>query len=83
MARSEVFFRADWQDAMIHDLSLSGFVLADTRDGSGLAQFDADYILSRTWQVGGLVDLTFGGRRSDYGSIPEIANALLRVSHYF
>ena len=83
VTRSEVFLRADWEDAMIHDLSLNGFVLADTRDGSGLAQLDADYLLSRTWQVGGLVDFTFGGRRSDYGSIPEAANALIRVSHYF
>ncbi|MEJ0026381.1 MAG: hypothetical protein WDN01_10165 [Rhizomicrobium sp.] len=83
VARSSVFFRAAWADAFVHDLGLTGFILADTRDGSGLAQFDADYVLSRTWQVGGLVDATFGGRRSDYGSIPEAANALIRISHYF
>ncbi len=83
VARSEIFLRADWEDAMVHDLSLNGFVLADTHDGSGLAQLDADYLLSRAWQVGGLVDLTFGGRRTDYGSIPQAANALIRVSHYF
>jgi len=83
VARSEVFLRADWQDAIVHDLSVTGFILADTRDGSGLAQLDADYILSRSWEVGGLVDLTFGARRSDFGSIPEADNVLLRVSHYF
>ena len=83
VARSSIFLRADWEDAVVRDLSLTGFVLADTRDGSGLAQFSADYVLSRTWQVGGLVDVTFGGRRSDYGSIPEAANVLVRVSRYF
>jgi len=83
VARSEIFLRADWEDAFVHDLSLNGFVLADARDGSGLAQLNADYLLSRTWQIGGLIDLPFGGRRTDYGSIPEAANALIRVSHYF
>ena len=83
VARNGVFLRAAWDDAIVHDLSLNGFVLADARDGSGLAQLDADYILSRTWQIGGLVDLTFGARRSDFGSIPEAANFMVRVSHYF
>ncbi len=83
VARSSMFFRADWEDAIVHDLSLTGFVQADTRDGSGIAQLSADYSVSDSWSVGGLVDVTFGGRRSDLGSIPQASSVLVRVSRYF
>ncbi|MEI9995263.1 MAG: hypothetical protein WDM91_11765 [Rhizomicrobium sp.] len=83
LARGGVFFRAAWQDAFVRDLALSGFVQADTRDGSGIAQIGADYYASRSWTLGGLVDVTFGTRRSDFGSLPEAANALVKVSRYF
>ncbi|HEY4941228.1 MAG TPA: hypothetical protein VII56_07350 [Rhizomicrobium sp.] len=82
LSRSSLFFRASWQDAFVHDLALSAFVDADTRGGSGIAQLSADYYASRDWTIGGLVDATFGGRRSDFGSLPESTNVLVKVSHY-
>lgn len=83
VTRSNVFFRADWEDALVHDLSVTGFVQADTRDGSAIVQLSANYDLSDAWTVGGLVDVTFGGARSDLGSIPQAASALIRVSRDF
>ncbi len=82
IARSSIFFRASWQDAFVHDLTLSAFTDADTRDGSGLAQIAADYYLSRDWTVGGLVDANFGARRSDFGSLPQSTGVLVKVSRY-
>jgi hypothetical protein len=82
LARSSVFFRASRQDAFVHDLALSAFVEADTRDGSGLAQIAADYYLSRDWTVGGLIDANFGARRSDFGSLPQSTSVLVKVSRY-
>jgi hypothetical protein len=82
LARGSVFVRTSWQDALVHDLALSAFVDADTRDGSGIAQMAADYYLSRDWTVGGLIDANFGARRSDFGSLPESTSVLVKVSRY-
>jgi len=82
MARSSVFLRASWQDAFVHDLALSAFVNADTRDGSGIAQVTADYYLSRDWTAGALIDTNFGTRRSDFGSLPQSTSVLVKISHY-
>jgi hypothetical protein len=83
VARSSLFFRAAWQDAFVRDLALSFFVDADLRDASGLAQFSADYDLSRDWTAGALVDVNFGGAHSDFGSLPGAASVLVRLSRYF
>jgi hypothetical protein len=83
MARNSIFLRADWQDAFVRDLALTGFVDTDLHDGSGLAQFTADYYLSPTWTVGGLADIYFGKPRTDFGSLPQNAKFLLKVSRYF
>ncbi len=82
LARNSLFLRASWQDAFVHDLALSAFVDADTRDGSGIAQVTADYYLSRDWTVGALIDANFGARRSDFGSLPEATGVLVKVSRY-
>jgi hypothetical protein len=82
LARSSVFVRASWQDAIVHDLALSAFVNADTRDGSGIAQITADYYLSRDWTAGALIDVNFGARRSDFGSLPQSTSVLAKLSHY-
>ncbi|MBV9992194.1 MAG: hypothetical protein JOZ72_12995 [Alphaproteobacteria bacterium] len=80
--RDVVFLRADWTDAFVKDLNLSGFVLDDVRDGSALAQVSADYYLSRSWTVGGLVDANFGSRRSEFGSLPNTAEVFLKLTAY-
>jgi hypothetical protein len=83
MARNGLFLRADWQNAFVRDLMLTGFVDTDLRDGSGLAQFTADYYLSPSWTVGGLVDVYYGRPRSDFGSLPGRASVLVKLSRYF
>jgi len=82
MARSSTFLRADWQNAFVRDLALAGFIDSDMRDGSGLGQFTADYYLSPQWTVGALVDVYFGRRRSDFGSLPQSTSVLARICRY-
>jgi hypothetical protein len=83
LAQNTIFLRADAQDAFVKDLEITGFVNEDIRDGSALAQLSADYYISRTWTVGVLGDATFGGRRSDFGSLPGAASLLFTVTRYF
>ena len=81
--KHSVFLRADWVDAFIPKLELTGFVNADTDDGSGLLQISADYYLSDHWTVGGLIATNFGPARSDFGSLAEAANFMFKVARYF
>jgi hypothetical protein len=81
--RQDAFLRADWQDAFVEDLEITAFVDTDLRDLSSLAQATADYYVSREWTVGALASGDFGGKRSDYGSLPTKASILFRVSRYF
>jgi hypothetical protein len=82
ISRHSVFLRADWVDAFIPKLELTGFVNVDAYDGSGLLQVTADYYLSDTWTVGAQVMTNFGRERSDFGSLPQAANFLLKVARY-
>jgi hypothetical protein len=83
ISRHFVFLRADWVDAFIPRLELSGFVSTDTADGSGLLQLSADYYLSDHWTVGGLIATNYGSARSDFGSLPEAANLMFKIARYF
>lgn len=83
MARNSAFLRADWPHAFTRDLALAGFIDTDLRDGSGLAQFTANCYLSPYWTVGALVDVDFGRRRSDFGSLPQQMSTLIKLSRYF
>ena len=82
ISRHSAFLRADWVDAFIPHLELTGFVNVDAQDGSGLLQVTADYFLSDTWTVGAVVMTNFGPERSDFGSLPQAANVLLKVARY-
>jgi hypothetical protein len=82
-ARAGLFLRAYWQNAFIKNLNLSGFVLTDTRDCSTISQVSADYFLSARWTVGAIVDGYGGGRRSDFGSLPQRGSALAKITRYF
>jgi hypothetical protein len=82
-AREETFLRADWTDAFIEDLEITAFVNTDLRDFSSFAQATADYYVSREWTVGALTAASFGGKRTDYGSLPGAETFLIRVSRYF
>jgi hypothetical protein len=81
--RHAAFVRLDWQDALITDLELTALATVNLQDASGFLQATAEYHVSRTWTVAGLVGGSVGGRRSDYGSLPGLASALLRVNRYF
>lgn len=78
-----LFLRADWVDAFIPRLELTGFINMDLYDGSSLVQVTADYYLSNAWTVGGLVIADLGGRRSDFGSLPQSTSVLLKLARYF
>jgi hypothetical protein len=83
LTRHTAFLRFDWQDAFIKDLGLTALASIDLLDGSGFVQATAEYHLSRTWTVGGLASATYGGARSDYGSLPVAETLLLRATRYF
>jgi hypothetical protein len=82
-SKHAAFFRWDWQDAFVKDLELTALATVNLQDASGFAQATAEYHVSRTWTVAGLLSGTFGGRRSEYGSLPGAANVLLRANRYF
>jgi hypothetical protein len=81
--KQDVFLRADWQDAFVEDLDITAFIDTDARDFSSFAQATADYYVSREWTVGALASGTWGGKHSDYGSLPGAATVLFKVSRYF
>jgi hypothetical protein len=83
MSRHAVFLRFDWQDAFIKDLALTAIATVNLQDASGFLQATAEYHLSRAWTIAGLLSGTYGGRRSEYGSLSGEANVLLRANRYF
>lgn len=83
ISRHSAFLRADWVDAFVPRLELTGFVNVDCYDGSGLLQLTADYYLSDRWTVGGLISATFGSTRSDFGSLASAASFMLKAARYF
>jgi hypothetical protein len=83
VGQHSAFLRADWVDAFIPDLELTGFVDVDLYDGSCLVQLTADYYLSNAWTVGALATADLGGARSEYGSLPQAASVLLKLVRYF
>jgi len=83
VSRHSIFLRADWVDAFIPKLELSGFADVDAQDGSRQVQLTADYVLSDAWTVGALALVNSGGQRSDFGSLPQGVSVLLKVARYF
>jgi hypothetical protein len=82
-SRHTAFLRMDWQDAFVTDLELTALAAVNLQDASWFSQATAEYHLSRAWTIAGLVSGTYGGRRSEYGSLPGVASVLLRASRYF
>ena len=83
LSRHVLFLRADWNDAFIPRLELTGFINTDLYDGSSLVQLGADYHVSNAWTVGAIFSSNFGGRHSDFGSLPQAASFLVKVARYF
>jgi hypothetical protein len=83
IARQSTFLRANWVDAIIPNLELTGFINTDLYDGSSLVQVSADYYLSRTWTIGAQINADLGSRRSDFGSLPQPVGILFKLARYF
>lgn len=83
MSQHSAFFRTSWTDAFVTDLQLSALAIVDLEDRSVLAQATADYYLSRNWTIGALASFTFGGQRTEFGSLPQAGSALLHLIRYF
>ena len=82
IGRRSIFLRADWIDALVPKLELSGFLNTDLSDGSGRLQLAADYALSDHWTFGGIAFIQYGGRHSDFGSLPQSGAILVKLARY-
>jgi opacity protein-like surface antigen len=80
--RREFFVRADWQDVLPSRLNLGGVAFITERDGSALAQVYAKVFVTRRWTLSAFLGATTGSPRSDYGSLPWRASALLQAVRY-
>ena len=83
ISRRFAFLNMDWVDAFVPKLEVSGFIDTDLVDGSTRLQLGADYDLSDRWTIGALVLIDSGGRRSNFGSLPQGGSVLLKVVRYF
>jgi len=83
VSQYSLFLRADWVDAFVPKLELVGFINTDPQDRSSLLQLGADYYLSDHWTIGGLVQAGWGGRHSNFGSLPQAGSVLIKVARYF
>ena len=83
MSRHQVFWRADWSEALVRDLDISGIGFVNLTDGSGMVQLAANYNLSDSWSLGLYGGGTFGGRRSEWGSLSNATSAIFQVQRYF
>ncbi|MBU6443185.1 MAG: hypothetical protein KGR48_04680 [Alphaproteobacteria bacterium] len=83
MSRQQIFLRADWQDAPVNDLELSGIAFVNAEDGSSMVQLAADYNLDNNWTVSAYAGSDFGGAQSEWGSLPEAGSIVFQVDRYF
>lgn len=83
LARQSAFLRADWVDAFIPNLEITGFISTDVYDRSSLIQASVEYYISRSWTIGTQVNANAGSRHSDFGSLPQSVGALVKLARYF
>jgi len=81
--RHQAFLRADWTDAFTPGLELTGFAFVDLYDASTLAQLSASYAVSNAWTIAGYVSADLGGARTERGSLPTAASAIVQLVRYF
>jgi hypothetical protein len=83
LTRHYLFARADWVDAFIRHLELTGFVNMDLYDRSSQAQLTADYFASSKWTVGVQASVNVGGAGSEFGSLSQRGSMLFKLARYF
>ena len=81
-SRHQAFLRADWQDGLVTNLDLSCISFVNLTDGSGMMQFAAGYNISDAWSIGGYIGGTFGGKRTEWGSLSGSGSAIFQVVRY-
>lgn len=83
MTRHQAFLRADWPDAFVVHLELTALAFVNLYDGSTLAQLSASYDVSDAWTLRAYVSTNIGAKRSERGSVPQAASAILQLVRYF
>jgi hypothetical protein len=83
LTRHQAFLRADWPDAFIVHLELTALAFVNLYDGSTLAQLSASYDMSDAWTLRAYISANLGGARSERGSVPQAASAILQLVRYF
>lgn len=83
VSKHQLFIRADWPRAFTPDLEFAAFAFVSLLDGSVLSQLSASYYLSDAWTASAYVSGNFGDRRSEHGSLPQRANAIVQLTRYF
>jgi hypothetical protein len=82
LTRHQAFVRADWPDAFVAHLELTALAFFNLYDGSSLTQLSASYDLSAAWTFRGYVSTNIGGARTERGSLPQSATAILQIVRY-
>jgi len=83
LSQHEIFLRADWTDAFVSNLELSGFSYVNLADGSSLTQLSAAYYLSSAWTIGAYATAALGGPHTERGSLPTAHSFIVQAVRYF
>jgi len=81
--RHRGFVRVSWSDAFVPKLEMSGFTSFNLNDGSGTAQIEANYPVTDAWSLIGTAATTYGGPRTEFGSLSGATGGILRIVRYF
>jgi opacity protein-like surface antigen len=83
LTRHQAFLRADWPDAFVVHLELTALAFVNLYDGSTLGQLSASYDVSDAWTLRAYISANLGAKRSERGSVPQAASAILQLVRYF
>ena len=78
----QAFVRVAWPKAIVDHLELDGIAFVSLVDGSTLAQATASYYLSDAWTAALSASGNLGSARSERGSLPVMASAVLGLVRY-
>lgn len=83
LSQHSLFLRAEWQDAFVPDLTLSGLANLNPYDRSALLQLSADYHWSDAWTFGLRGTGNLGAGNSERGSATQFGSLVLKAIRYF
>lgn len=83
MSRHQAFLRADWTEPFhIDHADLGAYVMTNLSDGSGTGQVSASYDISDYWSAGLYLSGSFGGRKTEWGSLRGASSAIVQIVRY-